>query len=108
VEIVRRWFDFPNGHIAGQMGVQGILQFLQIVQPVEVESSHLPAGVGAGISASGQVDCLSMPTEFSQGFFELTLRCTGTRLPLTPEEAGAIVSEDNLVTCHFGMQKSEG
>ena len=27
---------------------------------------------------------------------------------VTAEEAGAIIGEDNLVTCHFGMQKSGG
>jgi hypothetical protein len=66
------------------MGVQGILKFLQIVHPLEVESCHLPIGVGAGIRASGQIHCLSLPTEFSKSLFELTLRCTGTRLPLAP------------------------
>jgi hypothetical protein len=45
-----------------------------------------------------------MPSKVSEGFFELALRCPGTRLPLTSEEAGAVISEDNLVTCH--LQKS--
>jgi hypothetical protein len=108
VEISGGSLHFPNSHITGQMGVQGILQFLQTVCPIEVESRHLPTGVGAGIRASGQVDRLALPTNLSQGLFELALRSTGTRLALTSEEAGAIVSEDNLVTCHFGMQKSEG
>jgi hypothetical protein len=64
--------------------------------------------VGAGIGASGQVDRLALPTKLSQSLFELTLHGSGTRLALASEETGTIVSEDNLVTSHFGMQKSEG
>jgi hypothetical protein len=101
VEVTGGSLHFPNSHITGQMGVQGILQFLQTVCPIEVESRHLPTGVGAGIRASGQIDRLSMPPEFPESFFELTLDGTGTRLALTPEEAGAVVREDNLVTCHL-------
>ena len=82
--MVSRCFHFPNRHITGQMGVQGILQFLQAVHPVEIERRHLPTRVGAGIRTSGQIDRLSVPTKFSQSLFELTLRCTGTRLPLAP------------------------
>ena len=87
------------------MGVQGILQFFETVTPVEVEGRHLPTGVGASIRASSQINRLSMPAKFPQGFFKFALRRPGTRLSLASKEVSAVVSEDNLVTCHYTRER---
>jgi hypothetical protein len=107
VEFIRRSFDFPNGHIPGQIGIQGILEFFKTMTPVEIEGRHLPTGMSAGIRTSCQVHSLSMPAKFPQGIFKLALRCARTRLALAPKEACAVVSEDNLVTCHMRDQRLE-
>jgi hypothetical protein len=57
--------------------------------------------VNARVGTPGKKDGSSFPANPAQSFFEFALHRAGMPLPLASEETCAVVSKDNLVTCHF-------
>ncbi len=89
-----------NSQVGGQRGIQRADELFVRVRPVEVARGNLSRRVNARIRPSGHEDRASRPSQFAQGFFELTLHRALVRLPLASEKVRAVVGKSQLVTCH--------
>jgi hypothetical protein len=101
MEIIRRYRHVLYCQVLRQVGIQGSVQSVETVAPIQVEGSHLPAGMGTGIRPPRQVYRSTVPPELVQGFFDFTLDRSGSRLSLAAQEVGTVVCDDDLVTSHF-------
>jgi len=87
-------------NICWQEGIQGILQGVIGVVPVQVETDHLPFGMHTAVGAPRGHDCPALPAQPPQGFLKGSLDAGLDCLPLKAVVIRAVVSEDKFVMCH--------